>query len=443
MNPLTKMRNFYIACCGAGIFAIPFVLILSLTGAIYLFKPQIDAFNDAPYRHLSITGELASADQQVAAAIASLPSGRFSSYELPREPFQAVHILVNQGSEKYRVTVHPQTLEILNIRNEQRQLLRIVHDIHGELLLGKVGAVLVELAACWAIVLVLTGLYLWWPRNSKGLAGVLYPRLAGPSRIFWRDLHSVIGFWISLLVLFLLVSGLPWALVWGSALKEVRQLGSAPKVQDWNIAGQHHHEVAAETKPAAQAQSTSTMAKVSLELIVKNAQQLHLAHPVLISPPSSKASFWMKTSAVNWSVNSTAQNRTLRADVEMDPYTGAVVSKQEFSGRDKLDQVIGIGIAAHEGQLFGWLNQLLGLLTALGLILMSIAGFILWRKRAPANCLGAPPAPTNAKIGFGFAMIILLSAILLPALGLSLLVIAAVEFIFLSRWSRARIWLGL
>ena len=31
-----------------------------------------------------------------------------------------------------------------------------------------------------------------------------------------------------------------------------------------------------------------------------------------------------------------------------------------------LDRIVGIGVAAHEGQLFGWFNQLLGLLTAIG-----------------------------------------------------------------------------
>ncbi|MEJ7661841.1 MAG: hypothetical protein WKG07_20805 [Hymenobacter sp.] len=28
-----------------------------------------------------------------------------------------------------------------------------------------------------------TGLYLWWPRNRKGLAGVLYPRLGRPTPV--------------------------------------------------------------------------------------------------------------------------------------------------------------------------------------------------------------------------------------------------------------------
>ena len=44
--------------------------------------------------------------------------------------------------------------------------------IHGELFAGRTGAILVELAASWAIIMLGTGLYLWWPRDSPGLGGL-------------------------------------------------------------------------------------------------------------------------------------------------------------------------------------------------------------------------------------------------------------------------------
>ena len=88
-----------------------------------------------------------------------------------------------------------------------------------------------------------------------------------------------------------------------------------------------------------------------------------------------------------------------------------------------IDRAVGIGVAAHDGQLFGWFNQLLGLLTALGLVAMSVSGVIMWRKRAPEGVLGAPPVMPEAKIGIGFVVIIVVAAVLLPVLGASLVVI--------------------
>lgn len=448
----------------AGVFAIPFVIILAVTGALYLFKPQLDALHDAPYRTLTITGQISTPEQQVAVALAAVPNAKFIAYELPREPTDAVNILFNQAGEKVRVYVHPQNLQVLLIEQEEKRFLRIVHDIHGELLLGTTGSILVELAACWAIVLVLTGIYLWWPRNAKGIAGVLYPRLSFKGRLFWRDLHSVIGIWISFCVLFLLISGLPWAFVWGSALKEVRELtGTSVQKQDWVIAGsknsmttgnntsvEEHSEHEGHMDHQTHIATASSIAEehhhagmahaphnkiVSLNMIVAHAQELQLAHPVLIAPPSS--------TSLDWSAKSNAQNRPLRADAYFSAETGALTKQQHFAQRPFIDRAIGIGVAAHEGQLFGWFNQLLGLLTALGLVAMSVSGFIMWRKRAPEGVLGAPPVMPEAKVGAGFVVIIFVAAVLLPVLGASLIIIFLIEKILFSRWSRARVWLGL
>lgn len=430
----------------AGIFAIPFVIILAITGAIYLFKPQIDEFNSAPYRHLSITGEPAPADAQVAAALAAVPGATLSAYELPREHTDAVNILLNKNHEEMRVYVHPQTLQVLAIKTNNNPLLRYAHDIHGELLMGRCGSILVELAACWAIVLVLTGIYLWWPHNAKGLAGVLYPRLSFKGRLFWRDLHSVSGIWISFFVLFLLISGLPWAFVWGNALNEVRELtGTTATKKDWAIAGQHHHDATGETVPSAVVANDAK--KLPLAIIVKKAEQLQFAYPVLIKPPTGDSGAhlppWIKQSATHWIVSSATQNRTQQADAEIDSYSGSVLSQSDFSQKQFIDRAVGIGISAHEGQLFGWLNQLLGLLTATGLVVISISGFIMWRKRAPANALGAPPKTPDAKLGAGFVIIIFIAALLLPALGMSLIALALMEVFIFSRFIKLKNWLGI
>lgn len=421
----------------AGLFAIPFVIILSISGVIYLFKPQIDHYNNAPFTQLVLTGERASADQHLAAALAAVPGSTFNAYQLPAQTNDAVQILVKALKDVFRVYVHPQSLAILQVKNEQSGLLKIAHDIHGELLLGKTGAVLVELAASWAIVLVLTGLYLWWPRNARGLAAVFYPRLSLKGRLFWRDLHSVVGIWSSLLVLFFLISGLPWALVWGSAFKEVRELtGALNQTQDWVIAGQHSEHL---NQPTA-----SGKIDTSLDAIVKSATALQFAPPVLIYPPSENkpnTPAWQKRSAIYWTVKSNTQNRPIRADAELDATTAEVVGRSDFSQRHIIDRIIGIGVAAHEGQLFGWLNQLLGLLIATSLVATCVSGFIMWRKRKPQFSLGAPPAAANLKLGYGFILAIALAALCLPLLAGSIAVIWIIEKCLISRWPAGRKWL--
>jgi uncharacterized iron-regulated membrane protein len=412
----------------AGIFSIPFVIILALTGAIYLFKPYYEHWQESDYRGLQITGDTLAPNQQIAAALAAIDGGKLLSYRLPQAADEAVAINV-QAENNWQVFVNPYTGAVLgNVRTDQ-MLMNIVKTIHGELLLGKVGSILVELAACWAIVLIVTGLYLWWPRNAQGMAGIIYPRLLDGSRTFWRDIHAVTGIWISTLALFLLVTGLPWALVWGGALKEVRTLefpqsGQEAQQQDWtqSRAQEHQHW-------RAQASDTFNLTPE----VLAAALQLNLPAPVELSVASTHHNSW-KASSQNG-------NRPQRVDVWLNG-DGSIEKQSGFAEKKLVDRAIGVGIAAHEGYLFGWFNLVLGVLTCAGLILISVSGFILWRKRKPDSVLGAPPAmPT--RVGFAVVAITIGLAIFLPLLAISLAALLIIEFIFLKRVSGISQWLGL
>ena len=197
----------------AGLFCIPFILTLSVTGAIYLFKPQINQWSERSFQNLQIADQPSTPAQQISTAKNSLPGSSLVSYRLPENEHQAVAITLQHSDKKVLVYINPYTQAILKTVNQDDQFIRIVRALHGELMLGTTGSIIIELAGCWAIVMIITGLYLWWPRNSAGLAGVLYPRLAKGGRRFWRDLHAVTGFWVALFTLFLLFSGLPWALI--------------------------------------------------------------------------------------------------------------------------------------------------------------------------------------------------------------------------------------
>src|SRR6202012_1228906 len=51
----------------AALFPLPCVALLATTGAIYLFKPQIDAWIDRPYDHMALAAPAHSLDDEVAA----------------------------------------------------------------------------------------------------------------------------------------------------------------------------------------------------------------------------------------------------------------------------------------------------------------------------------------------------------------------------------------
>jgi uncharacterized iron-regulated membrane protein len=442
----------------AGLFCIPFILWLSITGTIFLFHPQIQQWLDRPYDHLSTTGPEASVNAQVRAALATIPGSRLHAYQLPFTPHSPAQVLVDKDLHEFRIYVNPRTLQVLKTDDEDKRIDNFVSRLHGELLIGRYGSWIVELAASWAVVMILTGLFLWWPSNASGLAGVLYPRLHQGQRIFWRDIHAVTGIYVSFFALFLLFTGLPWAKSWGAYLKAARHLSNGHAVkQDWttsstdiiatralqtsnsdsdmsSMPGMDMRETPA---PVSHHDSALAAADVYLAIdrMVATVAPLGLANPVLVSPPTKPSG--------NWTAKSDTRDRPLRVEFTLYPTTGAILKRTDFHSKPWLDQVIGTGIAAHEGQLFGLANQMLGLFTTAGLVTLSLSGLVMWRRRKPEGVLGAPASIRRVRFSAGLIALLIAFGLYFPFLGGSMILVALTERLLLRRLPAAQRWLGL
>ena len=459
----------------AGLFCIPFVLWLATTGTIFLFKPQIERFLDRPYDHLSIT-QRATANAQVQAALVAVPGSTLDSYELPHTSTSAAQILVDKGTQQFRVYVHPQTLQVLKLDNEDHRLENVIFKLHGELMIGDVGSWIVELAASWAVIMILTGLFLWWPRNANGLGGVLYPRLRQGGRTFWKDIHSVTGIYVSFFALFLLFTGLPWAKGWGGYLKAIRHFSAGHIVQqDWTTSSSE----AIATRAARTSSDASGMSMMhdmpgmmgmrnlegmegmssehmenggmhrsryasglrgpdafaAIDKMVATVAPLKLANPVLISPPLRAGG--------NWTAKSDTRDRPLRVDLVLDSKTGAILKQTDFHSKPWLDRVIGTGIAAHEGALFGIANQMFSLFTAVSLVTLSLSGLIMWWKCRPEGVLGAPVAQRRVRFSAALIALLVVFGLYFPFLGGTMILVFLTERFILRRIPVTQRWLGL
>ena len=214
----------------AGLFVAPFMILLAITGIIYLFKPQLDPLL---YRELMVVEagqHRQGADTMLAEVRQAYPKGHIAQYLPPLNAARSAQFVVHDGGRELNVFVDPYSGKVLGEQDGKQNLQAIARALHGELMVGTVGDRLVELAAGWGIVLVVSGLYLWWPRGRSG-AGVLWPRLSARGRLFWRDLHAVTGFWGSALLLLMLVSGMTWTGLWG---KQYADLWNRFPAAMWN-----------------------------------------------------------------------------------------------------------------------------------------------------------------------------------------------------------------
>ena len=165
----------------AGLFSLPFLFLLACTGIVYLFRFEIE---DAVYRDLLKVQPTSSSlllEKQGKSAEAFLPGAALRRVIPPAAPDRSTaFVFATAQGEDVTVFVRPSNGEVLGSRREALRPSTIAHKIHGELFLGKAGDLLMELAASWSILLVISGLYLWLPRaGSSKIWGVMLPR---PSR---------------------------------------------------------------------------------------------------------------------------------------------------------------------------------------------------------------------------------------------------------------------
>ena len=205
-----------------------------------------------------------------------------------------------------------------------------------------------------------------------------------------RDLHAVTGFWVAGFALVLLFTGLPWAGAWGSAFTSVRmQMGWVKGTPQWSIGGspaagidQHSgHEHSAMNVGHSHVGDHAAVDLPPIDRLVNMAPDENLAFPVLVLAPGAQQ--FESEPSPNWIIKSDAQNRPLRQAIQVDAETGRVISRERFADQHPVDRVVGYGIAWHEGQLFGWINQLAGVFTALALATMSVTAFLHVAPAAP------------------------------------------------------------
>ncbi|MCI4126518.1 PepSY-associated TM helix domain-containing protein [Bacillus haynesii] len=423
----------------AGLIVAPFLIILAVTGGIYLFKPQIEELIYQDYYHVTPQKEKLSPEQQIAEAAKRYPDGKVVRFRPGEDDSRSSEVGIAAGDATYTVYVNPYSGNVMGTLEDQNKLMNRLEALHGELMAGTIGDRIVELAACWSIILIVTGIYLWWPRKSGKLTGVLLPRLSKGKKVLWRDLHAVPQFWLSAGMFFLIITGLPWSGLWGNTVQTLATnsgIGYPPSI--WvgekpasDVTAKEVADVpwAAEHMTVPQSRRQKDMS-ISINDVVGIAEErnVHSGYNVFF-PQEPKGVFTLSVFPPR------AQDE---ATVHIDQYTGGVLADYRYQDYGALGKSIALGITLHKGSQFGFVNQLIGLAICIGIVSVSVSGFVLWRKRKPKSGLGVPPAPKNKKTIKPLVLIMIFFGLFFPLVGLSLIAVLLLDRFVIRRISVLR-----
>ncbi|MGQ0619560.1 MAG: PepSY-associated TM helix domain-containing protein [Panacagrimonas sp.] len=389
----------------AAFLVIPFVLMQSITGTLYLWHDEWADWAHPELRFVEPASGAASFDAQVAAASAAHADARATTLMVSDDPRRATQVMFgghHDGGDAlpFPVFVDPYSGRVLGDLPGWSWMPGWSRKIHGGWPLGDAGSWLLELGACWAVVMILTGLYLWWPRN-RGWVASLVPRTGQGARILVRDLHGSVAVLFSAIILAFLVTALPWTKFWGEQILKPIQ----------NATGQASPFGAASRAKSA---PLNGVQPISLDEAVKLARAAGLRGDLevkLDGQPDSGLSL---------------RNRMPRASQEIaiafDRGSRQPLVTTTWADYPTVPRAVATGVDLHEGSFFGRANRWFNTLVSLALVWMSATGFLSWWLRRPKGRLAAPLRADVRLPQWALATGIGLCA-LMPLLGASVLLL--------------------
>lgn len=389
----------------AGLISLPFIIVLSITGGIYLFKADYEASKQKHIKEVVVQGAPISLQEQWRIANKNAIK-KPNTMVLTSTANQATEFISGRFGGKSSVYVNPYSGDISGeIITRDTNMFKI-RKLHGELLMGTFGTKIVELIASWMVVLILTGLYVWWPERGRKIKGVFIPRTNQGKRTFYRDIHTITGFWVSGLLLLILAGGFPWTDVFGDNFKQLQKITNTGYPATWK---------------GHQLQSNDKGDALTLDQMVAKAEALDLPGTVLVHFPKGPKSIFSVS-------NLNPSNLDTQKKIHFDQYSGRQIVSNNWNDVGVLMRGRMWVMAFHQGEFGAW-SWWLMLLTAIALTIMSISALVSYIMRKRKGDWGVPKVPVTFKIGYGVITLIGILAIVFPLFGISLLLIIGTEYL--------------
>jgi uncharacterized iron-regulated membrane protein len=399
----------------AGVIVAPVLIVMAATGALYIFKDEIEQALYAKQMFVEPSAQRVPLEQQLDAAQAAMPPGfRVTQFEVAPEADRATVIYLTNDKAYERMFVDPYRGTALGQAGSDA-FFRIVLQIHRTLFAGTPGRIVVELVTCWTIVLLVTGTYLWWPRSRTKVWGAWLPRLRRHPYLALRDLHAVSGVYAALVALLIACTGLIYTYVWG---------------QGYQLAALKTGAYEVFYNPP-QSRSPAETARLPLDQITAVAAKAMPGCTVGTTIPRDPRGAFVVFGTRPIGPSSDGV-------VIVDHATGEVLQQRTTSQYKALGWWASWNYPLHVGSVLGLWTKVPWLVARLVLMLLPVTGVWMWWHRRPKGRSGFPRKP-EVRVPRWLVGVILLLAAVLPALGLSIVAILLGDAAF-AKWRQK--WSG-
>ncbi|WP_239749319.1 PepSY domain-containing protein [Mammaliicoccus sp. H-M34] len=432
-SPIRRL-HFY-----AAFFITPLLLTLSLTGIGYLFYTNVE---NNIYQDEFFSDSHTKGHQSLDDAIHEIRDV-YKGYEIQKisimdEPYNNRVTIGNEDGESRYIFLDEHNQRVAN-QNAKFTYSNVLRETHSSLMVGgSFVNYLVELAACWTIFMIISGVYLTFKSN------VLKKTKKKTSFLFNRRIHAIIGLIIAIPIFIIVLTGLPWSAFMGKQINQFAEehpkLGysalkaTPPESEDNELPWATRSKEKPTSKKDPHADHHGATSSVigaegqqSLESIISQAENAKVKKPFSIVYPADDKGVFTVSKSSNTGVTGLDVAPKEETTAYFDQYSGKRLGQVDYEDYGIVGKWFSFGIPLHEGHLFGTANKIINLIVCLTFIAGIIFGFLTWMKRKNASSFSAPPQ-LKGSIPYGLIAFLIVLGIIMPLFGASLIVVGIVEY---------------
>jgi uncharacterized iron-regulated membrane protein len=469
----------------SGIFALPFILLMATTRLVILYTQPIQDLTQNDLYKVDVGDERVSYEDQVAAVEEAYPGATVISLTTPSEPDRST-IFGLEGGDAHvtgdQAFVDPYTGDVLGTNEAGGTIVGLANRLHGFLNLESftvhlptVSALwdgdpvmreyvlfdlVLETFGVWTLVLVFSGLFLYWPRRAAAAAaagqagnggaggnggnggdgaaksqpGLFRIRRGMTGRARWRDLHGLSGILLISLIALTIVSGLAWSTYWGTNFASLAdkvtpgQAVEAPPSEigtrgDLDRLGNHINWNTGDFPiPASYATETNgdTPAPMRLNDVVGIAEDEGMKPGFSVYFPTNVTDDAGETSYGAFTVSNSWPRKTGEArDLYLDQFSGKTLDTQEAYGYGAIGYGMDSLVSTHMGTQLGIVSRLMMTALCILAICSVSSAMVMFTKRRRPGTIGLPRRPADVRLPRRLALVAGTAAVVFPRWGVT------------------------
>lgn len=352
------------------------LMVVALTGGLLAFEDELELILFKQRHIVQPAPQRLTADSLVSIANHVFPGKKLARLIIETEPDRSVEARIGGKGKAMKIAyINPYTGKVLYKGSYQQQFYQQVRNLHRYLLLDEAGKVVTGISCSICLFLTISGIILWWPANKKAIKQRYKIKWdASGKRLNW-DLHAVTGFYLSIFLVVITLTGLVWSYDWVENL--IFQIADG-KVQK-----------------EAKVKNLVKLKKAETGIFQKMENEMERLYPY---PGTLAFNILPKGGLAVGLQKESALSTVRRTDAAFfDSKTGRLVKQQPYTSLSTGTKIRRMILPIHSGSVFGWPTKLLALIVTLFTASLPVTGLLIWLGKRKKPKKSKRPTRPNSK----------------------------------------------